>query len=338
LAQAPRLELRAHPPQEGRGRSGTARLLTPPPLARTCGASTIMRGGRGVSAQGPSHADGAGPVAEGCSSDGVGVDVGPARGRSGSDGDLRSASGGCPARADAAREVRDSAAGRPARTDDGQDRGATVRAMSHDSLSEYASVTAGSSDSIPPSEELGHGGQYSSTSASGSSWEDLSDSRWGFSDGSQSESGSGSSGWASGSSHSESHTPRRAEEREQQDAEWLMDNEAQHAAGTCKPCLYLRTEAGCAAGRACRYCHLPHAAPSTAGRIPCKQLVRRSDSKCGGDADAVRDLADDCHLAQRHMLGAFRERDPQQGPVGAEPGGPTQAAACEKPEQFPSCG
>ncbi|CAK0826598.1 unnamed protein product [Prorocentrum cordatum] len=122
-----------------------------------------------------------------------------------------------------------------------------------------------------------------------------------------------------------------------------MDNEAQHAAGTCKPCLFLRTEAGCALGRACRFCHLPHAAerrarPSTARRTPCKQLVASLDTKCGGDADAVRNLADDCHPAQRHMLSASRERDQQQCPPGAEPGGLAQAAAGEQPKELPSCG
>ncbi|CAK0847993.1 unnamed protein product [Prorocentrum cordatum] len=273
-----------------------------------------MRSGRCSSMQGTRPADGTRLVVDDRSLRLVGLQ--PELGCSNSDGSLGSAAGGRLALVGAPQDARGSAAGRLPRVDDDQVGSAGESDTSHGSHSEYAPSSSGSHCSLS----------------------ELSDSRWGVSDWSEHES-SGSS--ASGSSHSENHSPRRVEESEvveQQDAEWLMDNEAQHAAGTCKPCLYLRTEAGCAAGRACRYCHLPHAAPSTAGRIPCKQLVRRSDSKCGGDADAVRDLADDCHLAQRHMLGAFRERDPQQGPVGAEPGGPTQAAACEKPEQFPSCG
>ncbi|CAK0882307.1 unnamed protein product [Prorocentrum cordatum] len=181
--------------------------------------------------------------------------------------------------------------------------------------------------------------------ASGShcSLSDLSDSRWGVSDWSEHES-SGIS--ASGSCHSENHSPRRAEESEaveQQDAEWRRDNEAQHAAGTCKPCLYHRTEAGCALGRACRFYHLPHAArrrarPSTAGRAPCGQPAARPDGKREGGAEAVRDSADGCPLAQRHVPSALREGGQQQGPLGAEPGGAAQAAAGEEPKRLPSCG
>ncbi|CAK0799774.1 unnamed protein product [Prorocentrum cordatum] len=249
------------------------------------------------------------------------VGVGPGLGRSNSDGNLGSAAGGCLPRLDPSQSARDSAPGRPARVHDDQAGSSSGSDTTHGSFSEDIPSASGS---------------YCSLS-------DLSGSmRW-FSDCSENESSGGS---ASISSHSENHSPRCAEESEvdeQQVAEWLKANEAQHAAGTCKPCLFNGTEAGCAMGRACRFCHLPHAAKRRASHrkaesMHCKQLVAKPDCKCEGDAEAAWDSADDCSLSRRQMFSAFQEGDQQQGPPRAELGGLTRAAAGEKPKQPPSCG
>ncbi|CAK0813234.1 unnamed protein product [Prorocentrum cordatum] len=255
-----------------------------------------MCGGRGNSMQVSRQADA------------TRLGLGPGPGRNSSDGSLGGATGGRLPLVDAT--------GMPAQLDDDQGGSAGGSAASHGSVSERA-----------PSEV----GSHCSSS-------DPSDSRWGLSDCSECEN-SGSS--ASGSSHSESHGSLLAGESEvveQQDAEWLKGNEAQHAAGTCRPCLYHKTKAGCANGRACRYCHLPHAAkrrarPREADGVRCKQLVAKLDSRGEGDVDAVSDLVHACGLSRWHMRSVCRARHQQQGPPGAEPGGPAEAAAGETPQQ-----
>ncbi|CAK0796576.1 unnamed protein product [Prorocentrum cordatum] len=218
-----------------------------------------MRSGRGNGMKGTRQADGARLVVN----DRLLklVSVGPGLGRSNSDGNLGSAAGGCLPRVDAFQNACDSAPGRPARVDDDQVGSASGSDTTHGSFPE----------DVP--------------CASGSYWSlsDLRGSSRRFSGCSEHD---GSGGSASSSSHSENHSPRCAEESEvdeQQEAEWLKASEAQHAAGTCRPCLFLGTEVGCANGRTCRFCHLPHAAkrrarPSRAECVHCEQRVAKPDT------------------------------------------------------------
>ncbi|CAK0911858.1 unnamed protein product [Prorocentrum cordatum] len=252
------------------------------------------------------------------------VDFEPGLRRSKSESSIRSSCrsscNGSLAPVDAAK---DSAAGRPPTcADDGQVWSATASVHSHESFSEHHSVTSDSNSHYPPWGELDDGSQCKS-------------SGYGFSDGSQYES-SGFSSHASVSSHSESYNLRRVEESEDlepQDAELLKANEAQHAAGTCKPCLYHRTKAGCANGRACMFCHQPHATkrrarPSKAERMHCKQLVAALD----GQSDGVG-LLDESNPSQ-YMLSILRARERQQGAPQAEPSaGSARAAPGERPRR-----
>ncbi|CAK0893033.1 unnamed protein product [Prorocentrum cordatum] len=277
-----------------------------------------MRSGRGSSMQDTRQTDRSRPAVNDRLSTLKGA--GPRPGRSNSDGNLGSAAGECLPRVDASQDARGRAPERPARVHDDQVGSASGSYTTHGSFPEH----------VPSASD-----SYCSLSA-------LSGSRWWFSDRSEYES-SGSSAWSS--SNSESHSPRSAEESEvdeQQEAEWRKANEAQHAIGACKPCLFHGTEAGCAKGRACRFCHLPHAAkrrarPSRAEGMRCKQLVAKPGCRCEGDADAAWDSADGCSLRQRQVLSAFRERGQQQGPPRAELGGLTRAAAGEKPQQPSRC-
>lgn len=280
-----------------------------------------MRSGRGVSLQGPCQADGTMLVVKNCFLEVVDVDSGLARSKS--DGNLRSAIGGGFARVDAAQDACDNAAERLVRVDEVGSHSGTD--TSHESLPEYASVTSGSRSSWW---ELSEGSERKSNGC-------------GFSEGSQYES-SGSSAWGAGSSQSENTVPRLAEEREdaeRQQAEWLKGNEdqqRQHAAGACRPCLYHKTKAGCVNGAACGFCHLPHARParrarpSKAERTHCKLLVAMMDGMSEGDADAADRLADISEPRDsrgnpsKYMLSILKARDRQRH---AAPGGPTQAAA-----------
>ncbi|CAK0800617.1 unnamed protein product [Prorocentrum cordatum] len=158
---------------------------------------------------------------------------------------------------------------------------------------------------------------------------------------------SGSSARMPGSAAPEGHAAGRAEEHEgvgQEGAERRKDNEAAHAAGTCKPCLYHNMKAGCANGHACSFCHLPHATqrrsrPSKAERLRCRQLVARLDRTGEGDAAAACELADEGSLrTSPYMLSILRAMDRQQGPRQAGPCVPAQAVAEEEPRQRPGCG
>lgn len=48
-----------------------------------------------------------------------------------------------------------------------------------------------------------------------------------------------------------------------------------HKTGTCRPCHYVATKAGCMNGAECEFCHLPH--PRRARQRPCKTKRLQSD-------------------------------------------------------------
>lgn len=56
------------------------------------------------------------------------------------------------------------------------------------------------------------------------------------------------------------------------DVAWELPSagSAAHAAGTCKACAFHAMAQGCAAGAACRFCHLPHAAGARGKKRPSK--------------------------------------------------------------------
>ncbi|CAK0876644.1 unnamed protein product [Prorocentrum cordatum] len=185
-----------------------------------------MHSGRGVRALGHCLADGTIIVVKNCSVEVEEESVDSGLNRSSSDGDLRCAVGGP--------LDRDHAAGRLAHADDGHT-GSTI-----------GSTTGHEPLPVSPEGDACSWGEFSDCSRfnlSGCSGYDSQDESC------------GSSSLASGSSQSACRSPLPGE---QSKAEWLRAKEKQHAAGTCKPCLYFNTRVGCTQGLQCSFCHLSH--------------------------------------------------------------------------------
>ncbi|CAK0846164.1 unnamed protein product [Prorocentrum cordatum] len=213
-----------------------------------------MSRGCNVNAQGLSQADGAKLVVKNSFLELT--DVGSGLSRTRSDSQIGcSTTGGCPARVDAAQDAH-----RDAGQSSASVQGGPGRTVSEDS------VATGSHCSWA---EVSNCSGYKIGGCSG------------IGDNSDDERG-GIPGSASGDLHDAGRGPGRAEDCEaapHSEAQWRPSGkERQHAAGTCKPCLYFGTKRGCSNGVQCGFCHLPHAIkrrprPSKAVREQCRKRL-----------------------------------------------------------------
>ncbi|CAK0846169.1 unnamed protein product [Prorocentrum cordatum] len=216
-----------------------------------------MSRGCNVNAQGLSQADGAKLVVKNSFLELT--DVGSGLSRTRSDSQIGcSTTGGCPARVDAAQDAH-----RDAGQSSASVQGGPGRTVSEDS------VATGSHCSWA---EVSNCSGYKIGGCSG------------IGDNSDDERG-GIPGSASGDLHDAGRGPGRAEDCEaapHSEAQWRPSGkERQHAAGTCKPCLYFGTKRGCSNGVQCGFCHLPHAIkrrprPSKAVREQCRKRLEIS--------------------------------------------------------------
>jgi len=109
----------------------------------------------------------------------------------------------------------------------------------------------------------------------------------------------------------------------------LSKGSAQHLPGSCKPCLYVVTPAGCSLGVNCEFCHEPacrrkrRARPSKTTRMQCKQLVARLHAGHGEDDSLVAQAAETMAADSAYMriiLAAMRRRNPGQAEEAAQGG------------------
>jgi len=124
----------------------------------------------------------------------------------------------------------------------------------------------------------------------------------------------------------------------------LSKGSAQHLPGSCKPCLYVVTPAGCSLGVNCEFCHEPacrrkrRARPSKTTRMQCKQLVARLDDGQGEDASQVARAAqtmaaDSAYM--RSILAAKGRQHPvqaQKAPTGSDQGAQGGATQSREPQ------
>ncbi|CAK0846168.1 unnamed protein product [Prorocentrum cordatum] len=226
-----------------------------------------MSRGCNVNAQGLSQADGAKLVVKNSFLELT--DVGSGLSRTRSDSQIGcSTTGGCPARVDAAQDAH-----RDAGQSSASVQGGPGRTVSEDS------VATGSHCSWA---EVSNCSGYKIGGCSG------------IGDNSDDERG-GIPGSASGDLHDAGRGPGRAEDCEaapHSEAQWRPSGkERQHAAGTCKPCLYFGTKRGCSNGVQCGFCHLPHAIkrrprPSKAVREQCRKRLEMLDLADDGGFNA----------------------------------------------------
>mmetsp|Transcript_61736 Transcript_61736/g.172432 ORF Transcript_61736/g.172432 Transcript_61736/m.172432 type:complete len:360 (-) Transcript_61736:23-1102(-) len=124
----------------------------------------------------------------------------------------------------------------------------------------------------------------------------------------------------------------------------LSKGSAQHLPGSCKPCLYVVTPAGCSLGVNCEFCHEPacrrkrRARPSKTTRMQCKQLVAMLDSAYGDDdsqvVQAAETLAADSAY-MRSILAAKGRQHPvqaQKAPTGSDQGAQGGATQSREPQ------
>ncbi|CAK0821066.1 unnamed protein product [Prorocentrum cordatum] len=101
---------------------------------------------------------------------------------------------------------------------------------------------------------------------------------------------SGCSDLVSCSSHSASRGPGRGQERElvgHQDAGRVDGKEEKHAAGICVQCRDQASKEGCASGRGCQCCHLPHSIRKRRMR-PCMEVRMQKGSSSRRRAARLR--------------------------------------------------
>jgi len=257
-----------------------------------------MSSSRGVTEQGLYQADGTMLVVKNCFLEVV--DICGGLNRSKSDGYFGRAVGTYTTRADAVQDARDNS-GSLATGDDEPAR-SSATSPSHSTVSEPAPPSPGSSCSS--ADGISDVGQFK-----------IGGSR--LNGGVEAER-LGSSGPASSGPSPEVRCPRR-EPAGRRGAEVTSSGERSHAIGTCRPCIYFRTKAGCANGLSCGYCHLPHAVkrrsrPRKAVRDLCKERLAMLDDERGVDVAAVRGLADNgvsAGIAHQYMRSILRARHRQ---------------------------
>lgn len=85
-----------------------------------------------------------------------------------------------------------------------------------------------------------------------------------------------------------------------------------HIKGSCRPCHYIHTNAGCKNGSSCRYCHVPHTKdgstrPSRSQRMQCKRFVAAlSDLRLNegeGSKDMLKQVASRSPYLQALLTG-----------------------------------
>eukprot|EP00747_Dinoflagellata_sp_TGD_P115694 gnl/TRDRNA2_/TRDRNA2_172218_c0_seq3.p1 gnl/TRDRNA2_/TRDRNA2_172218_c0~~gnl/TRDRNA2_/TRDRNA2_172218_c0_seq3.p1 ORF type:complete len:309 (+),score=22.09 gnl/TRDRNA2_/TRDRNA2_172218_c0_seq3:80-1006(+) len=71
---------------------------------------------------------------------------------------------------------------------------------------------------------------------------------------------------------------------------WSVGSEL-HATGNCKPCIWMKHNAGCTKGAECIFCHVDHpkgrrTRPSKEYRTQCKEIVAKLDQEFGHDPES----------------------------------------------------
>jgi len=113
----------------------------------------------------------------------------------------------------------------------------------------------------------------------------------------------------------------------------MSKGSAKHKDGKCRPCHYIHTSAGCASGKECRFCHMPHTGQSksrlgASKRNMCKQIADAVELKLQGDPEGILHAAALLGSRSHYLRSILEER---VSALAANDGSPASATARRPP-------